>query len=78
MSPEDAARRIQELEEQLRRTEVEAAGYREYIRYLIKQIPIGNEIPDDPPTEAEMEALMRDTGGRPILEIIAEFETEQA
>lgn len=74
MSAEDAERRIQELEEEVRRKELEAAGYKDYIRYLVKLQPIGNEIPDDPPTEAEMEALMRNTGGRPILDIIAELE----
>jgi hypothetical protein len=74
MSADDAERRIRELEEQVRRKEREAAGYKDYIRYLVKSSPIGNEVPDDPPTEAEMEALMRDTGGTPILDIIAEYE----
>ncbi len=78
MSAEDAERRIQELEAQLRRKEVEAEMYKDSTNYLMKRYLIGNEIPDDPPTEAEMEALMRNTGGRPILDIIAELERSES
>ena len=46
MSADDAARRIQELEEQLREARLEAELYKESTRLLTREF-----IPDDPPTQ---------------------------
>ena len=69
MSREEAERRIAELEEQLRRAREEAARYKESTYALLRQI-----IPDEPLTEEELNRMLTDTSGTPILDIIAELE----
>ncbi len=69
MSREEAERRIAELEEQLRRAREEATRYKESTYALLRQI-----IPDEPLTEEELNRMLTDTSGTPILDIIAELE----
>lgn len=73
MSAEDAERRIHELEEEVRRLRFiadshKAAAY-EWLRH---------EHPYVSPTEEEIQRMLSDTNGTPILDIIAEFEREQS
>ncbi len=69
MSREEAERRIAELEEQLRRAREEAARYKEAAYAFLREL-----IPDEPPTEEELQRMLTDTSGTPILDIIAEYE----
>jgi hypothetical protein len=69
MSADESARRIAELEEQLRRARAEVARYKEAAFALL-----GELIPDVPLTDEELNAMITDTSGTPILDIVAEFE----
>lgn len=65
----DDARRINELEESLRRAREEAARYKQATFSLLSQL-----IPDVPLTDEELDRMLSDTTGTPILDIVAELE----
>jgi hypothetical protein len=65
----DDARRISELEASLRAAREEAARYKEATFSLLSQL-----IPDVPLTDEELDRMLTDTSGTPILDIIAELE----
>ena len=69
MSSDDATRRIAELEEELRRAQEEAARYKEATFALLGQL-----IPEVPLTDEELQAMLTDMSGTPILDIVAELE----
>lgn len=69
MSNDDTARRIEELESQLRQARAETARYKEATFALLNRI-----VPDEPLTDEELRRMMTDTTGTPILDIVAEYE----
>lgn len=68
MSADDAARRIRELEEELREARLEAELYKESTFSLIHEF-----IADDRPTDEEITRMLTDTTGTPVADILAEF-----
>lgn len=73
MNQDDAARRIEDLEEQLRRAREEAARYKQAAFTFLEEL-----VPYTPVTEEELHRLLTDTSGTPIRDIIAELERTQA
>jgi hypothetical protein len=73
MSADEAAKRIQELEEALRREKAKSEEYKAAAYAMLDQV-----FPFVPPTEEEIRKLQTETDGTPILEIIAELEKEFA
>ncbi len=69
MTHEEAARRIAELEDALRREREAKELYRQSTLVLMHQL-----IPYEPVTDAELDMMVNDTSGTPILDIIVEFE----
>jgi hypothetical protein len=69
MSPEDAERRIRELEEELARQKVATEMYKDAALDYVRE-----HVPYVPMTDDEWRQLTTDTGGQPIREIIAEYE----
>jgi hypothetical protein len=75
VTPEDAERRIRELEEELARERAETARYRE-AAYAFSR---GGPFPDDDPmTEEEARRLTQDIDGRSIRDVLEELEREGA
>ncbi len=68
MSADDASR-IATLEEELRKAREEAARYKEAAYAFLRQI-----VPDEPPSDEEIDRMLADTNGTPILDIVAEYE----
>lgn len=73
MNPEDVERRIRELEEENRRLRFIAESHKEAAYELLRR-----EFPYESPSPEEIQRMREDTEGKPILEIIAEFEREIA
>lgn len=71
MSPDDAERRIRELEDQVRRLKTESAIYKETVYDLLR-----NAVPRELPSEEELERLVAAPEGRPIADILDELERE--
>jgi Lhr-like helicase len=71
MSADDAERRIRELEEELRRAKQLAEWHKEAAYELVRR-----EFPYEPLTDEEIQRLLTDRSGTPVLDIIAEYERE--
>ena len=71
MSADDAERRIRELEEELRRAKELAAWHKEAAYEWMRQ-----KFSYEPLTDEEVQRMMTDRSGTPILDIIAEYERE--
>ncbi len=69
MTLEEAARRIAELEDALRRERREKEMYKATLFSFWDQA-----IPDEPLTEEELQRMLTETNGTPIRQIIAELE----
>lgn len=69
MNLDEAKKRIDELEAALQTARAEAAKYKDDTNALMNEL-----YPSVPLTEEEAERLMADTSGRPIMDIIEEFE----
>lgn len=69
MTPEEATRRIAELEEELRRERREKEMYKATVYTFWEHV-----IPEEPLTEEELHRMLTDTNGTPIRQIIAELE----
>ena len=69
MNPEDAKRKIEVLEESLRNARAEAAKYKQDTYALLSEL-----VPYEPLTEAEVQRMLSDPNGTPILDIVTELE----
>jgi hypothetical protein len=69
MNHDEALKRIQELEEALRKEKAKSDEYKQTAYSLLNEL-----YPSSPMTEEEATKLMTETDGRPILEIIEELE----
>jgi hypothetical protein len=73
MSPEDAERRIRELEEELRRQKFAAEMYKDTAHAYMRE-----HFPSEPMTEDEARRLTQDIDGRSIRDILEELERAEA